>query len=169
LQSAFLGHWSVGGVTVFQSGVPFRVSDSLGGSAYGTAVPDTATPSLAPGYTLATAQTTGSIEQRLTGYLNPAAFVPAPIVGVDGSTGFGDLPRNAFRGPSQQNWDASLAKSWSVTESQSLKFSADFFNVWNHPVFDKPSITDIESPSFGQITDTVGTPRLVQFSLRYAF
>jgi len=41
--------------------------------------------------------------------------------------------------------------------------------VWNHPVFDKPSITDIENPSFGQITNTVGTPRLMQFSLRYSF
>jgi hypothetical protein len=63
----------------------------------------------------------------------------------------------------------SLAKTWPVSEGQSVKFSTDMFNVWNHPVFDKPSITDIESPSFGQITNTVGTPRLVQFSLRYAF
>jgi len=169
LRSAVLGHWSVGGVTVFQSGLPFRVTDSLGGSAYGTAIPDTASPSLAAGYTVASAQTTGSIEQRLTEYLKPAAFVPAPVVGVDGSTGFGTLGRNVFRGPFQQDWDMSLAKTWTVAESQDLKFSADFFNVWNHPVFDKPSITDIENPSFGQITNTVGTPRLVQFSLRYAF
>jgi Carboxypeptidase regulatory-like domain len=169
LRSAALAHWSLGGVTVLQSGLPIRVTDSAGGSVYGTAVPDTATPSLAPGYTIASAQTTGSIEHRLTNYLNPAAFVPAPAVGIDGSTGFGTLGRNVFRGPFQQNWDMSLAKTWTVTEAQSLKFSADFFNAWNHPVFDKPSITDVESPSFGQITNTVGTPRLVQFSLRYAF
>jgi len=56
-----------------------------------------------------------------------------------------------------------------VREGQSVKFSADLFNLWNHPVFDKPSITDIQNPSFGQITNTVGTPRLIQFSLRYAF
>lgn len=43
------------------------------------------------------------------------------------------------------------------------------FNVWNHPAFDKPSITDIEVASFGKITNTLGTPRLMQFSLRYAF
>lgn len=169
LRSAALGHWSVGGVTVFQSGVPFRVTDSLGATAYGTPIPNTASPSLAPGYTVASALTSGSIEQRLTEYLKPAAFVPAPVVGIDGSTGFGTLGRNVFRGPFQQDWDMSLAKTWTVTESQALKFSADFFNVWNHPVFDKPSITDIENPSFGQITNTVGTPRLVQFSLRYAF
>jgi hypothetical protein len=95
--------------------------------------------------------------------------VPASVVGVDGSTRFGTLGRNPFRGPFQQNWDVSIAKIWTVTENQNLKFSADLFNVWNHPVFDKPSITDIESPSFGQITNTVGNPRLMQFSLRYAF
>jgi len=168
-QSAILSHWSLAGITTFQSGLPFRITDSAGASAYGTATPDTATPSLAPGYTLSSALTSGSIEQRISGYLNPAAFVPAPIVGIDGSTGFGTLGRNPFRGPFEQNWDMSIAKTWTVTENQNLKFSADMFNVWNHPVFDKPSITDIENPSFGQITNTVGTPRLMQFSLRYAF
>jgi Carboxypeptidase regulatory-like domain len=168
-QSAVLSHWSLSGITVFQSGLPFRITDSAGASAYGTPTPDTATPSLAPGYTLASALTSGSVEQRLNEYVNPAAFVPAPVVGIDGSTGFGTLARNPFRGPFQQNWDVAVAKTWTVTESQNLKFSADLFNVWNHPVFDKPSITDIENPSFGQITNTVGTPRLMQFSLRYAF
>jgi hypothetical protein len=168
-QGAVLGHWSMSGITVFQSGLPFRVTDSAGASVYGTAFPSTATPSLAPGYTLASALTSGSIDQRLAGYLKPAAFVPAPVVGIDGSTGFGTLGRNVFRGPFQQNWDVSLAKSWTVREEQSVKFSADLFNVWNHTNFDKPSVTDIENPSFGQITNTVGTPRLVQFSLRYAF
>jgi hypothetical protein len=122
-----------------------------------------------PGYTLATALTSGSIEQRINAYLKPEAFVPAPVVGIDGSTGFGTLGRNIFRGPFQQNWDMSLAKSWTVREGQGVKFSVDLFNVWNHPIFDKPSITDIENPSFGQITNTAGTPRLTQFSLRYAF
>jgi hypothetical protein len=168
-QGAVLAHWSVSGITVLQSGLPFRVTDSAGASAYGTAVPDPATPSLAPGYTLAGALTSGSILQRLAGYLKREAFVPAPVVGTDGSTGFGTLGRNVFRGPFEQNWDVSLAKSWTVREGQSVKFSADLFNVWNHTNFDKPSITDIENPSFGQITNTVGTPRLVQFSLRYAF
>ena len=168
-QGAVLSHWSVAGISTFQSGAPFRVTDSAGASVYGTATPDTATPSLAPGYTLSSAQTSGPIEQRINGYLNPAAFVPAPVVGIDGSTGFGTLGRNPFRGPFQQNWDMSIAKTWTVTERQTLKLSADLFNTFNHPAFDKPSITDVESPSFGQITNTLGTPRLMQFSLRYAF
>ena len=168
-KGATLGNWAVSGISTFQSGLPFRVTDSAGASAYGATIPSTATPSLAPGATTASAQTSGSIEQRLDGYLNPAAFVPAPAVGIDGSEGFGTLGRNPFRGPFQQNWDMSFAKTWFVRETQNLKFSADMFNVWNHPVFDRPSRTDIEDPSFGHITNTVGTPRLVQFSLRYSF
>jgi hypothetical protein len=168
-RGAILGNWSLSGITVFQSGLPIRVTDSLAASVYGSAVPDTATPSLAPGYTIATAQTSGSIEDRLAQYLNPAAFVPASAVGIDGSTGFGTLGRNVFRGPFQQNWDLSLAKTWTMGERHSVKFSADLFNALNHPVFDRPSRTDIQDPSFGQITNTVGTPRLVQFALHYLF
>lgn len=166
---AVLSHWSVSGITVFQSGVPFRVTDAAGASAYGTPVPNTATPSLAPGFTVQSALTSGSTEDRLSAYVKREAFVPAPVVGIDGSTGFGTLPRNPFRGPFQQNWDMSMAKSISVREGHNVRLSADLFNVWNHPVFDKPYHTDIQDPFFGQITNTVGTPRLMQFSLRYAF
>ena len=166
---ATLANWAVSGISTFQSGLPFRVTDSAGGSVFGAAIPGTSTPSLAPGATISSAQASGSIEQRIDGYLNPAAFVPAPAVGIDGSTGFGDLGRNRFRGPFQQNWDMSFTRTWFIQEKQNLKFSVDMFNVWNHPVFDAPSRTDVEDPSFGHITSTVGTPRLVQFSLRYSF
>jgi hypothetical protein len=92
------------------------------------------------------------------------------------TTGFGDLGRNLYRGPFQQNWDASLIKYFKIGERQEIRFTADFFNIWNHTNFANPSVTDIEaylaSPTnspFGKIVGTVGTPRLVQFSLRWAF
>ena len=110
-QGALLSHWFVSGITTFQSGLPFRVTDSAGGSAYGDAIPDLATPNLAPGFTPATAYTTGSLGDRLTAYLNRNAFLPDAALGVDGSTGFGDLGRNVFRAPFQQNWDASIGNS----------------------------------------------------------
>jgi hypothetical protein len=62
-----------------------------------------------------------------------------------------------------------IGKKWTVREGQNVKFSADLFNVWNHPVFANPSHTDIEDPAFGAITNTAGTPRLVQFAVRYSF
>ena len=85
-------------------------------------------------------------------------------------TNLGDLGRNIYRGPFQQNWDFSLIKNFHLTERQTIRFTTDFFNVWNHANFANPASTDVESPSnFGAIVSTKGTPRLIQFSLRYAF
>lgn len=40
----------------------------------------------------------------------------------------------------------------------------------NRPNFGNPSQADVENPAtFAKITSTVGTPRLIQFSLRWAF
>ena len=96
-------------------------------------------------------------------------------IGISGGSGpnsgrFGTLGRNTFRGPGQQNWDFSLLKNFKLTERQSIRFTTDFFNIWNHANFANPSSTDVENPgAFGKIFSTVGTPRLIQFSLRYAF
>jgi hypothetical protein len=89
-------------------------------------------------------------------------------------TAFGNLGRNIYRGPFQQNWDFSAIKDFRLTERQSLRFTADFFNIWNHANFASPTINDVETipipdGPFGKIQSTVGTPRLIQFSLRYAF
>ncbi len=122
--------------------------------------------------------TSGDIHKRLNGYLNPAAFTPAPQLyptqcAIDSNfctTGFGNLGRNIYRGPFQQNWDASLIKYFKIGERQEVRFTADFFNVWNHTSFANPSVTDVEAGNaFGKIIGTVGTPRLIQFSLRWSF
>jgi hypothetical protein len=92
------------------------------------------------------------------------------------TTGFGDLGRNIYHGPFQQNWDISLLKHFKVGERQDIRFAADFFNIWNHTNFGVPTVTDIEqylvnpagSP-FGKIVQTTGNPRLIQFSLRWSF
>jgi hypothetical protein len=167
-----LGGWSASGVTVFQSGTPFSIFDSGAGSAYVglTTVPGT-TALLAPGATLSSGLTSGSVESRLNGYVNINAFQKAPIIGDDGAaTGFGTLGRNIYHGPFQQNWDFSLIKNFSITERHKLRFTADFFDLWNHPVFSSPAFTDVENPSaFGQIISTENNPRIIQFSLMWSF
>lgn len=169
-RSAFKG-WGVSGVTVFQSGIPFSILDSAAGTAYDGATTITTGASLAPGASLANGYTQGSLQSRLNGYVNIANFVPAPVIGSDGAaTGFGNLGRNIYRGPFEQNWDFSLMKYFHITERQELRFTADFFNIWNHPVFSNPAFTDVESPSnFGHIISTENNPRIIQFSLKYAF
>lgn len=172
-KGALLGDWAVSGITIFQSGTPFSVTDSAAGSAYLATFLSFAVlgADLAPGGSIAAGKTSGDIHHRLDNYINLSNFVPAPPA-YDGAsvTAFGTLRRNIYRGPFQQNWDFSLIKNFRITENQSLRFTADFFNIWNHANFASPASNDVENPGpFGKIQSTVGTPRLIQFQLRYAF
>jgi hypothetical protein len=183
-KGVLLNGWAVSGITIIQSGSPFSVIDSSAGTAIlgGGLAAGTAGASFAPGGSLSAGITSGDIHSRVNnGYLNPANFVAAPLVDPVACNAdsnfctslFGDLGRNIYRGPHQQNWDFSLIKNFKLTEQQSMRFSTDFFNIWNHANFANPgngTATDVEIPSaFGRIFSTVGTPRLIQFSLRYAF
>ncbi len=169
VERLLLAEWTVSGITTYQSGTPITVLDSGAASAFGLNGSGTpTTPELvgAVGQGL----TSGSLHSRLNAYLNINNFAPAPAIGPDGSTGFGNLGRNPYRGPKQQNWDFSLAKNFVIHENHQVRFGADFFNLWNHPSFNSPSFVDVESPSnFGAITSTAGSPRLIQFMARYSF
>ena len=182
-EQVVLGGWSISGITVLMSGTPFSVIDSSAGSAYmGPGYTTTLTGNLAPGGSIAKGYTTGGIKNAVNnGYLNINNFTPAPFLyygsgpcpdatGNTCVTTFGDLGRNAFRGPHQQNWDFSLQKNFMLTERFNLRFGVDFFNIFNHANFANPAVTDVEAGSgFGRIISTTGTPRLIQFSLRFAF
>ncbi|MFY9558959.1 MAG: carboxypeptidase-like regulatory domain-containing protein [Terriglobales bacterium] len=182
-KGAVFGDWAISGITIFQSGTPFSVTDSAAGSAYLATFLSFAVlgADLAPGGSIAAGKTSGDIHKRLDGYLNFNNFVRAPQADTIGcpdfdssnpacTTRFGTLGRNIYRGPRQQNWDFSLIKNFRLTEKQSLRFTADFFNIWNHANFASPASNDVEnSGPFGKIQSTVGTPRLIQFQLRYAF
>ncbi len=180
---AALANWAISGITIFQSGTPFSVTDSAAGTAFlGPGLTPLTLGAELAGPSVSAGLTSGSIHDRVNnGYLNPANFTAAPLVpasqGGDGAvTSFGNLGRNIYRGPFQQNWDFSLIKNIKLTERQQLRFTSDFFNIWNHANFANPSINDVETigtnpatSPFGKIFSTVGTPRLIQFSLRYAF
>jgi hypothetical protein len=67
--------------------------------------------------------------------LNPAAFA-APAAGT-----YGDLPRNALRGPIFRQVDLILAKRFNITETVSLQFRTEVFNIFNTTNFANPSAT----------------------------
>jgi Carboxypeptidase regulatory-like domain/TonB dependent receptor len=176
------GGWQISGVTTFQSGLPFSIFDTASGTAFilnGST--STLSADLAPGATIAGGYSKGDIHTRLNGYLNPNNFATVPVLPANQALcatdpnycviGFGNLGRNIYRGPHQQNWDFSLIKNFKLTERQALRFSTDFFNLWNHANFANPAVTDVETigGAFGKIVSTRGVPRLIQFSLRYAF
>jgi hypothetical protein len=53
-------------------------------------------------------------------------------------------------------------------ERSDLEFRAEFFNIFNHAQFYVPG-TDVDSSNFGQITETVNNPRLIQFAMKIRF
>jgi hypothetical protein len=184
-KKAALGGWQISGVSIFQSGVPFSIFDSGAGTGFlGQGSTPLLGASLAPGASVASGLKGGDVHQAIVGsYLNGAAFSPAPLLyptqcAVDPNfctTGFGDLGRNIYHGPFQQNWDVSFLKHFKIGERQDVRFAADFFNLWNHTNFANPTVTDVEAyladPSgpFGKIVQTTGNPRLIQFSLHWSF
>lgn len=67
--------------------------------------------------------------------LNPAAF-GIPLPGQ-----FGDLPRNALRGPRFRQFDLVLNKRFRLTEEANLEFRTEIFNIFNTANFAVPSST----------------------------
>ncbi|MBV9675144.1 MAG: hypothetical protein JO185_02335, partial [Acidobacteriaceae bacterium] len=61
----------------------------------------------------------------------------------------GTLGRNVFRGPSYNDVDASLFKTFKVGEMVRIQFRAEFINLLNHPNFDGID-TDLNSSTFGR-------------------
>lgn len=87
-----------------------------------------------------------------------------------------DIPQNiAFNmgyalpiGRWLRNFDASVFKEFSITESSLLQFRAEFFNVTNTPTFGIPN-TVTDTSSGGIVTTSANNSRQVQFALKFNF
>jgi len=145
-----IGNWQVNGILTLQSGLP--ISPVLGFDNSNTGNfqdrPDTiGNPNDGP--------------NSVTEWFNTGAFaLPAPFT-------FGNTGRNTIDGPGIKTFDFSLFKNFSFSESKSLQFRAEFFNLLNHPNFDPPGVV-FGTPSFGVIGGAAD-PREIQFALKFVF
>ena len=82
----------------------------------------------------------------------------------------GNVPRRFFSGPGLDNYDMALLKNVRLTESKSLQFRLEGFNVFNHAQFFGPQTVDgnISSSTFGQVVNA-DPPRLVQLGAKFLF
>ena len=200
LATAFNG-WQISGTIFWHSGIPFSVL-STPYSANGNGIVNGSGPqfaSVVPGVPLYEHKTILGVTQPGTvQWLNPNAFVSA----VDPSAGscvggdspqtcqFGNLGRNALRGPDFTWSDFYLTKWFPITERIKLRFDTQFFNVFNHPNFGLPNmvlagvpgkpstqtgfgaLTYPTSPPTGLLGVGLGgdsTPRMIAFQLRLEF
>jgi hypothetical protein len=152
-----VGGWSANAISVYQSGFPLQIAQSTNNnSVFGYA-------SQRPNATGVTPATSGSLESRLSNYINPAAFTTAP------QGAFGNVARTLnMRGPGQANWDLSIFKSISITEKFKAQFRAEALNAFNTPMFAAPN-TSFGSSSFGRITSQVNFSRMMQLGMRFFF
>ena len=71
--------------------------------------------------------------------------------------GWGNIPRNSFRGPMYFDTDLSIYKAFKVKERLTFTVGANAYNVLNHPNFANPD-GDLANGTFGHITATVSAP-----------
>ena len=80
---------------------------------------------------------------------------------------FGNAGRNILTGPGYANASVSLVKITRVSETASLEFRAEAFNLLNRVNLDLPDIF-YGSPTFGRIP-SAGNPRRMQLGLKLLF
>ena len=163
VSNAILGGWTINGILYLSTGVPIA-SPVVGApiSYMPNQRPDlTCDPSRGARHTVA-------IWFNYNCFSFPASpFVPGT------APAFLDHVRTA----GARNLDLSIYKTFPVGEAKDLRFEVSSYNVMNKAQFGMPNVPSIfdvantpgVSASFGQITDTVNTPRQFQFGARFTF
>ncbi|HSU31446.1 MAG TPA: carboxypeptidase regulatory-like domain-containing protein [Bryobacteraceae bacterium] len=163
-----LNNWQIAPVIRALSGSPLNVVSGVDASLTGINLDR---PNLIPGVNPVNSNWGPGAPQ----YLNPAAFA------INAPGTYGNLGRNALRGPGTLQFDASLVRLFNFTERFRLEARAEAFNVINHTNFIAaatgtgiPGISTSgislskSSANFGQIT-SAGDPRILQFALKLMF
>jgi hypothetical protein len=158
--------WGVDGITTFQRGFPLKIS--WGGPA--TALQNAnlgvgnVRPNVVPG-----CHKGGS--RALASWFNTACFAAPP------EWGFGSESRvdATLRAAGINNFDFAVFKRTSITESTNLEFRTEFFNLFNRTQFGFPGTSfnpaggNNAANGFGEVTSSLGNPRLIQFALKFQF
>jgi hypothetical protein len=133
VKHTLLGGWQASGITTFQTGLPFTVTngtqftDNAGvanGATGVTSFPDlVGNPSVIPAAVQAAVKANGPFGKLL---YNPLAF--APPVGLT----FGNEARNSLRLPGRVNFDFGLFKRFEFREHYAFELRWENFNLFNH-------------------------------------
>ncbi|MGA3326255.1 MAG: carboxypeptidase-like regulatory domain-containing protein [Terriglobia bacterium] len=158
VSSHILGGWQMAGITTLQSGQPLIavLATALSGTqSNGTDRPDLiGSPDLPHN------------QRDPHRWFNTSAFVSPPIF-TDAQGAYsipGNEGRNVITGPGLVTGDASLERHFRLSEKLNTVFRADFFNITNHPNFNRPGLI-VGTSQFGEIS-SASNSRQIQFSLR---
>jgi hypothetical protein len=167
-----IGGWQISGITTFESGVPFTVTNGADSNGVGgnNDRPDFNPNGQAGVRAIPQVDDTG----RITGYVNrdannaPIDPATARFIGLpefdpskpNSVARIGTLGRNTERSKGINNFDFSVQKQFRLTESMNLQFRTQFFNIFNHPQYGFQSISpfapDTAGPSASVFNTTGG-------------
>jgi hypothetical protein len=156
--------WAISGITRFSTGFPVTLLNYGDNSLLGTE------PNGVNNFGVDEPQfTPGNLDLNRNPrngqpYFNTALFSLQPL----GEPG--NARRRFFYGPGVDNYDIALLKELTLTESKSLQFRMEGFNVFNHAQFYGPAAVDgnINGSTFGQVV-SAAAPRLMQFAVKFSF
>lgn len=156
LAAAAVNHWELGPLLRITDGAPFTVTD-------GTDISGTDVGNDRPNLTGSRVYTHNNMWQNPT-YLNQDAFV------YQANGTFGTLGRNTFRGAKYVDLDAELSRFFPINERMKLDLRIEAFNALNHPNFNNPGHTTVNSSTsnFTQVT-SAGDPRIWQGAVKFIF
>jgi hypothetical protein len=156
--------WAVAGIARFTSGLPVTLLNNNDTSLLGT-IPN--------GINNNGVDTPAWSGKSLSIHTNPRGNVPVfdasqltlPALGT-----MGNARRRFFSGPGLENLDATISRTVSLHDGQTIEFRAEAFNALNHAQFFGPASVEgnISSTTFGQAVSAM-PPRLAQVALRYRF
>ena len=169
---AIIGGWTVSGLWRWTSGYPFSISSGFG---WATNFDDQSLAVLNGKRPRTGAFVTNgqpNVFQNPNNLSDPNSAYNQFRTALPGESG----QRNNLRGPGTFNVDFSVSKNWNITERQTLRFSAEAFNLTNTPRFDVGTMqinlagnSLASSTSFGNFSSTLSNPRVLEFALRYSF
>ncbi len=167
---AFIGGWQISATYRQTSGLPFSVSD---GSRWATnwQLSAFATPNGQPTPPVVSAHNAPAVSGAGGPNLwtDPKAALGTYMETMAGQTG----SRYTLRGNGYFNIDTGVSKFFTMpwSEKQHLQFRWESFNLTNTVEFDPASanLSLTSTSSFGKLTSQLGSPRQMQFALRFMF
>jgi hypothetical protein len=161
-----LGGWQWNATMVIGSGLPYSPS-------YGECNADRDTGPCRPNLTGSFHQGSGSFnnQTRQVVYFTPVAplatngAVSGPFSRPQIGT-FGNIQRNSFTGPGEFLSDMSIFKNFTITEQVKAQFQAEFFNVFNHPIYANPN-NCIDCGGNGIINSLEANSQMRQFQMGF--
>jgi len=101
-------------------------------------------------------------------WIDRSAFATPPLPAAESPYPFGNLPRNAVRGPQRLFLSAAIMKSLVVRDRYRLLLRLDASNLLNHPNWSNP-VMDLSKSNFGLIQTKDGGGRVMQLQAKFVF